>query len=431
VDVYEAEDWFGGHARTVDLTVGDESFPADAGFMVFNQRTYPNLIRLFERLGVEHKESDMSFSVQIGDAEVEWSGTSLDTVFAQRRNIANPRFLRMLADVVRFSRDAERLLNDPSLESVTLGEMLEREGYSAGFTDWYLIPMGDAIWSTPPGKMLDYPAATFLHFCDNHGLLHITGKPTWMSVVGGSRSYIGKALASLSGEAFDAEPVERIERTATGARVHTSRRTQVYDAVVIATHPPQTLAVLGEAATVAERRVLSSFSFQPNAVAIHTDTSFMPAARRAWASWNWYADSGDAGKEALTLTYHLNNLQALPPGVPPVLETLNPHRPYADGAVLTRMVFDHPLFTAAAIAAQKEVAALQGVGGVWFAGAWQRFGFHEDGILSAVRVAEALGAEVPWGAELDASRTRPLEAPRPERDERSATPAMRPRTDGA
>jgi uncharacterized protein len=202
VDVYEADSQLGGHTRTIDVDCGAEPFPVDTGFQVFNRRTYPNLIRFFERLGIDAADADMSFSVQVRDAGIEWSGTNLDTVFAQRRNLANPKFLRMLTDVLRLSRDADRLLADPTVAELTLGQLMEREGYSPAFTDWYLIPMGDAIWSTPPGDMLDYPALTFLRFCDNHGLLHVTGKPQWLSVPGGARRYVEAASRAFSGEVF-------------------------------------------------------------------------------------------------------------------------------------------------------------------------------------------------------------------------------------
>lgn len=408
VDVYETGATLGGHACTVDVTSDGVTFPADTGFMVFNERTYPNLIRFFERLGIQHKDSDMSFSVQVADEDIEWSGTSLDTVFAQRKNIARPSFLKMLTDVVRFSRNAERLLADPTLETMTLGQMLEREGYSSSFTDWYLIPMGGAIWSTPPEKMLQYPAASFLRFCDNHGLLHITGKPMWMSVVGGSRTYVHAAAQSFSGEVHTSEPAEKIERTATGVRVHTAQRVRDYDSVVVATHAPETLALLGDGALPDERAVLSAFTYQPNAIALHTDASFLPRSRKAWASWNWFTQCGDCNKDSLSLTYWINNLQQLPETVRPVMETMNPHKGYAPETVLKSMSFDHPLFTEAAIAAQRRLGDIQGVGGVWFTGAWQRYGFHEDGLLSAVRVSESLGVTLPWGSELDPTRTRVL-----------------------
>lgn len=414
VDLYEAEPRLGGHARTIDVAAGGETFPVDSGFMVFNERTYPNLIRFFERLDVPWQETDMSFSVQVASEGIEWSGHNLDTVFAQRKNLANPRFLKMLADIVRFSRDADRLLADPTIEELTLGQLLEREGYGGGFTDWYLIPMGDAIWSTPPGEMLDYPAATFLRFCDNHGLLRIAGKPVWRSVVGGSRGYVAAAARSFSGEVFDGEPVERVARDGLGVTVHTPRRAERYDAVVLAAHAPETLAMLGDSATAEERDLLSAFRFNEAEVLLTTDVSYLPKNRKAWAAWNWYSESGDMAKDRLALAYYINKLQRLPESAPPVLEVLNEAHPPADGTTLERLTFQHPMFSHAAIAAQKRLESLQGTGNVYFTGAWMRYGFHEDGMLSAVRVAEKLGAVLPWADELDESRTRVL-GPAPER----------------
>jgi len=407
VDVYEAGPELGGHTHTIDVPHASGSFPVDTGFMVFNRRTYPNLIRFFEHLGIEASDADMSFSVKVRDEDIEWSGTSLNTVFAQRKNIANPKFLRMLTDVLRFSRDADRLLADPTVAELTLGQLIAREGYSDGFSDWYLIPMGDAIWSTPPGDMLDYPAHTFLRFCDNHGLLHVTGKPQWLSVRGGARTYLEAASKDFSGEVYLGEPVERVERSATAARVTTASGSRLYDAVVLATHPPQTLEILGDDATSVEREILSAFTYWPNDVVVHSDASFMPSAKRAWASWNWYADTGDINKAMLTLTYMINTLQELPEDAPLVLETLNRHRDPAEGTLLEHLSFDHPMYSAAAIAAQHRLPGIQGLDRLWFAGAWTRYGFHEDGILSGVRAAEALGARVPWGDELDESRTKP------------------------
>jgi len=406
VDVYEAETWLGGHARTMDVTAGGQTFPIDAGFMVFNRRTYPNLIRFFERLGVRAHDADMSFSVQIAEDNIEWAGSSLGSVFAQPKNLANPRFLRMLTDIARFSRQADALMADPTVDELTLGQLLEREGYSGGFTDWYLIPMGDAIWSTPPGEMLDYPASTFLRFCDNHGLLHISGKPQWLSVDGGARTYVEAASKTFSGEVFDAEPAERIERAATGVTVHTARRSRHYDAVVLASHPPQSRMLLGDAIAPVEREVLGAFEYWPNDVVIHSDESFMPKSRKAWASWNWYSGSVEADKKMLMLSYRLNTLQHLPDGVPSVIETLNRDHEPAEDSVFARMVFDHPMYSRAAIKAQRRLQQIQGTDGVYYAGAWTRYGFHEDGMLSGVRVAEMLGAPLPWAEELDESRTR-------------------------
>lgn len=413
VDVYEAENRLGGHTLTVDVDTGAGPFPVDTGFQVFNRRTYPNLTRFFQHLGVDAVDADMSFSVQIRDADIEWSGTSLDTVFAQRRNLANPQFLRMLGDVLKLSRDADKLLADPTVADLTLGELIRREGYTPAFTDWYLIPMGDAIWSTPPGDMLDYPALTFLRFCDNHGLLHIAGKPMWLSVPGGARRYIEAAARSFSGEVFEGEPVERVERTATGVRIHTAVRSRDYDTVVMAAHPPETRAMLDEGMTAAEREILGAFNYWPNDVVLHTDESFMPRSRRAWASWNWYSDTSDVSKAMLMLTYRINTLQRLPEDAPTVMETLNRDREPASGTKLMELTFQHPMYSKAAIAAQERLAGIQGADRIWYAGAWTRYGFHEDGILSAVRAAESLGATLPWGEQLDAERTRVMPGVQP------------------
>jgi len=408
VDIYEAEPQLGGHTRTLDLTAGGVTFPVDTGFQVFNRRTYPNLIRFFDHLGIDASDADMSFSVQVRDEDIEWSGDSLNSVFAQRKNIVNPKFLRMLSDVLRFSKDADRLLADPTTAELTLGQLLKREGYSDSFTDWYLIPMGDAIWSTPPGDMFDYPALTFLRFCDNHGLLHVLGKPQWLSVTGGARRYLDAASKSFSGEVFLAEPAEKVERTATGVRVSTAARSRDYDVAIMATHPPQTREVLGEQMTAEEREVLSAFEYWPNDVVLHTDTSFMPKSRRAWASWNWYADTGDIDKAMLMLTYQVNTLQTVPAEAPTVMETLNRDHEPASGTLLAELSFDHPMYSSAAIAAQHALPRIQGSDRIYYAGAWTRYGFHEDGILSGVRVAEALGVSVPWGGQLDESRTRTM-----------------------
>ncbi len=407
VDVYEAEDRLGGHSYTLDVTTtNDTTFPVDTGFMVFNRRTYPNLIRFFERLGMKANDADMSFSVQVPNEDIEWSGHNLNSVFAQRKNLVNPRFLRMVSDILKLSRNAQRLLDDPTVLPLTLGQLLEREGFSDSFTDWYLIPMGDAIWSTPPGDMLEYPAATYLRFCNNHGLLTVTGKPQWLSLVGGARAYVEQASQAFSGEVHLSEPVERVQRHGTGVIVHTANRSERYDAVILACHPPQSLQMLGADATEEEREVLSAFDYWPNDVVVHQDTSFMPKNRRAWASWNWFSETTDMEKSNLVLTYQINTLQPVPAEAPTVMETLNRDREPAEGTLLAHLVFDHPMYNAGAIAAQSRVPSLQGASGVWYAGAWTRYGFHEDGMLSGVRVAEALGAVVPWGDELDDTRTQ-------------------------
>lgn len=408
VDVFEAQDRLGGHAHTHELEIGGTHVPADTGFMVYNERTYPNLIRFFERLGIAHSESNMSFSVQCPEENIEWSGSGLDSIFAQRGNIANPAFLRMIVDIMRFSGMADRLLADERVDSLTLGELLDREGFGHGFTDWYLMPMGSAIWSTPTGRMRDFPAKTFLRFADNHGLLHIAGKPRWRSVVGGSRTYVAAAAAGVSGEIRLSSPVERIERDAGGVVVSWPGGSARYDTVVVAAHAPQALALLGEPTSL-ERELLGAFDTTDSDVVLHSDTSFLPRNPRTHSSWNYFSESAEASAGTLSLTYFLNRLQPLGTEVP-LLVTLNAHRPADEAAVRARMDYAHPQFDRSAIAAQGRLGEIQGTGGVWYAGAWQRYGFHEDGLLSAVRVAEAMGASLPWGDELDETRTRVLGA---------------------
>ncbi len=404
VDLFEADARLGGHAHTHDVTLDGQTAPADTGFMVYNERTYPNLIRFFERLGVSHAESDMSFSVQCPEESVEWAGNSLDSIFAQRTNLISPGFLRMLVDIVRFSTMAERLLADESVDPLTLGELLERERLGKGFTDWYLIPMGSAIWSTPPGQMLDFPAKTFLRFCDNHGLLHITGKPQWRSLVGGARTYVESAARQISGTVRVSSPVERVERRPDGVIVSWPDGEERYDAVVIASHADESLSMLADP-TDAERAVLGAFASSRNDIVLHTDTSFLPSRKRAHASWNYFSETAEVVASGLSLTYYLNRLQPL--GVEtPLLVTLNPVRDPAPASVIGRMSYTHPLFSADAVAAQGRLGEIQGERHTWFAGAWQRYGFHEDGMLSAVWVAEAMGARLPWGDELDETRTR-------------------------
>lgn len=404
VDLLEAEDRLGGHAHTHEIPLAGQAVSADTGFMVYNERTYPNLIRFFERLGVTHAESDMSFSVQCPDEGIEWAGTNLDSIFAQRTNLMSPAFLRMLFDIVRFSGMAERLLADESVDALTLGELLRREGLGKGFTSWYLIPMGSAIWSTPPGRMLGFPAKTFLRFCDNHGLLHITGKPRWRSLVGGSRTYVESAARAISGTIRVSAPVESVERRPDSVIVSWPDGEESYDAVVIASHADQALGMLADP-TDAEREVLGALDSSPNDVVLHTDTSFLPKRERAHSSWNYYSETADMSAGALSLTYYLNRLQPL--GVDtPLLVTLNPVQEPDPASVIGRMSYTHPLFSTEAVSAQDRLGDIQGRQRTWFAGAWQRYGFHEDGLLSAVRVAEAMGAELPWGHELDATRTR-------------------------
>lgn len=397
VDLYEADDRFGGHAHTTDVCVDGVTCPADTGFMVFNHKTYPNLCALFERLGVAEQTANMSFSVTCADDYVEWASSSLDTVFSERRLLLRPRFWAMLRDVIKLDRSARRLLDDPALADITLGQLLDREGYGPGFRHWYLVPMGAAIWSTPTEKMLEFPAASFLRFAHNHGLLYVFGKPPWRSVKGGSRTYVEKAVAAVSGTARTSASVTRVRREPAPVMVSTSDGGErAYDAVVFACHPAQTLAVL-EDVTEAERDVLDCFAYHPNAAVLHTDTRFLPTRRRAWSAWNYFAERCE-GAGGLSVTYWLTVLQQLQ-APKPVLVTINPMVDVAETEVLGRYDYEHPVFDRRAIIAQDRVPDIQGVRNTWHVGAWQRYGFHEDGLWSAVRMAESMGVRAPWPSE--------------------------------
>jgi predicted NAD/FAD-binding protein len=397
VDVIEAEDRLGGHTHTIDITVDGRDIAVDTGFMVFNHRTYPNLIRLFEHLGIGEQDADMSFSVQhLADA-LEWKG-DVRGLFADPRNATRPAFWGMVRDILRFSRAADRLLADPAVDAVTLGELLEREGYGTAFRDWYLVPMGAAIWSTPVGRMLDFPAGTFLRFCDNHGLLHVTGKPQWKSVPGGARRYTLALAGRVSGAIRTGAPVVCVERFDDHVQLRLATgKSLTYDGVVLASHADQSLSMLADPSE-AESAVLSAFAYQPNDTVLHADENVLPQHRSAWAAWNYVSDGhGDA---PVGVHYYLNVLQQLPVDTR-VMVSLNSPRPIAEDRVFERFESSHPQFSGEAIAAQRRIAGIQGVRRTWYAGAWQRYGFHEDGCISGLRVAEHFGIVPPWGRVID------------------------------
>ena len=395
VDVFESEPTLGGHTHTVDLTVEGVDFAADTGFMVFNERTYPNLIRLFAHLGIGSQASDMSFSVRCADQDLEWSSRSLAGMFSQPGNILRAELWRLFYDVARLSAASDRLLADSSIGDLTLGELLEREGYSRAFTELYLVPMAAAIWSTPSADMLSYPAQTFLRFADNHGLLHVTGKPKWRTVVGGARTYVDALAAQVSGVVRTGAEVAALRRLDPGCELRLADGSSyTYDAVVLACHAPQSLDILTDP-TTAETGLLSAFRYQPNRAILHSDESFLPKRRAAWASWNYHAGTCDLDATDLSVTYYLNRLQNLPVRTP-ILLTLNPERPPQDDLVHDSFEFAHPVFDTAAIAAQERLGEIQGTNGTWYCGAWQRYGFHEDGLLSALAVGHGLGCPPPW-----------------------------------
>ena len=398
VTLFEAGSYFGGHTHTVDLTLptpqGTQSWGVDTGFLVFNERTYPQLIALLAELNVETAPSDMSFSVQVpgarGTEPLEWSGSNLATVFAQKRNLLSPRFLGMLSDLLRFNRLCTHLAvegKDAELAE-PLQAFLDRHRFGSAFRNWYFLPMLGCIWSCPTDQMLQFPVATMIRFCHNHGLLQVNDRPQWHTVVGGARHYVDKIIAALPDTRLRT-PVRQIERDAAGVTLHTDRGSERFDHVVLATHSDQSLAML-QRPSPAESGVLGAIRYQPNRAVLHTDTSVLPGKQAAWAAWN-YERAADDGQESsrVCLHYLLGKLQPLP-FEQPIIESLNPVREIAAHRVLAEFDYSHPVFDLAAIEAQQHVPRLQGVDHTWYCGAWTGYGFHEDGLKSGLSVAEAL-----------------------------------------
>ena len=398
ITLFEAGDYFGGHTHTVDLTLNQGgarlTHGIDTGFLVFNERTYPELIRLFAELGVVTARSDMSFSAQVmgqpGHPALEWSGSSLNTVFAQRRNLMRPRFLGMLADVLRFNRlaNALALANRDAELMQPLADFLRQQGFSNAFRDWYLLPMLGCIWSCPTDQMLEFPLATLIRFCHNHGLIQVSDRPQWWTVAGGARQYVEKITAAIGDKRLRC-PVQRIVRDGQGVLVSTAAQTERFDKVVLACHSDQALALLDEPSEP-ERAVLGAIRYQPNRAVLHTDPSVLPRQRRAWAAWNYEsAERADGSGQSVCLHYLINLLQPLP-FAQPVLVSLNPLREIAPDRIHASFDYAHPVFDLAAIRAQQHVGDLQGQRHTYFCGAWTGYGFHEDGLKSGLAVAAQL-----------------------------------------
>lgn len=387
VTLFEAGAYFGGHTHTVDVTLpspqGLVTHGVDTGFLVFNERTYPGLIGLFEQLHVQTSASDMSFSVQTpgvaGRRAMEWSGSNLNTVFAQRSNLFNPAFLGMLRDVLRFNALANALADRGADHALMqpLGAFLEAHAFGHAFRDWYLLPMLGCIWSCPTDQMLQFPVATMVRFCHNHGLIQVVNRPQWFTVTGGAKHYVEKLLQHIPHTHLQT-PVERIERDAHGARVFTARGSENFDAVVLACHSDQALALLAQP-TSQEQTLLGAIRYHPNRAVLHTDTSVMPKKKLAWAAWN-YERAPDTGLESsrVCLHYWINRLQPLP-FLQDVIVSLNPLSAIDPSKVLGAYDYAHPVFDLAAIQAQSQLAVLQGQHNTWYAGAWMGYGFHEDG----------------------------------------------------
>mgnify|MGYP000228630197 CR=1 FL=1 len=412
VTLFEAGDYFGGHTHTVDVTLptatGVQTHGVDTGFLVYNERTYPGLIALFDDLQVATAKSDMSFSVQVprdnGQGALEWNGANLNTVFAQRSNLFRPSFLRMLRDVIRFNTLATALAerNEDHELAQPLSGFLFSHKFSEAFRDWYLLPMVACIWSCPTAQMLQFPIRTLIRFCHNHGLLQITDRPTWMTVAGGSKNYVStlaNAIQSRGGKIEKNAVIQTISRNNNAVSIRSSNGVIEYDHIVLACHSDQALALLGDNATPEERTHLGKIRYQPNRAVLHSDSSLLPKRNNVWSAWN-YASPGVSISDGrasppVAVSYLLNRLQPLPTAKP-IIVSLNPWREPEHKTVYREINYAHPVFDAAAIAAQSSINAISGTNRTFYAGAWLGYGFHEDGFASAVRAAGRLAPLPEW-----------------------------------
>jgi uncharacterized protein len=390
VTLFEKANRLGGHSNTVSINYDGNKIDVDTGFIVYNALNYPNLIALFDALKVETVQSDMSFSVRDGSVASEWGSDGAPGFFAWKRNLLNPVHWGLLADMMRFNKQAQADVSNPELLTMSLGNYCRRHGMSQSFIDRYLVPMGAAIWSTPEIGMMDYPASSFIRFFNNHRLLHAE-RPDWRTVVGGSRRYVEKFAAALGDRVRLSTPVTAVTRS--GGKVHVTSTTgkETFDQIIFACHSDQALAILADA-DADERDLLGAVRYAPNVAVLHRDASAMPKRKAAWASWN--VSKGDP-KAPIELTYWMNRLQHIPRDKP-VFVTLNPAGTIDPAQVFGSFDYEHPIFDAAAAAAQRLFPKIQGVNHAWFAGAWQGYGFHEDGLRAGLRAALRLGGQVPW-----------------------------------
>ncbi len=394
VTVYERADRIGGHSNTIVVPIDGRSIPVDTGFIVFNRLTYPNLTALFECLSVPTEASNMSFSASLYGGQLEYCGTDLFGLFAQRRNLFRPRFLSMLADIVRFYRTAKKD-GDGLDPCMSLGEYLLAKGYGPAFRDEHIVPMASAIWCSSPNDILGFPAASFIRFHDNHGLLQWGGRPIWRTVSGGSRSYVEQLIRPFAQHINRDAAIVAVRRTKEGVIISDAiGRKRRYDHVVLATHADQALEMLEDPCPM-ECDLLGAFRYSRNLAVLHTDTSFMPKRRAVWSSWNYVSEAA-ACHEGVCVTYWMNLLQNLVTKTP-LFVTLNPPRAPAAGKLLHSESYDHPIFDADSMAAQRRLWRLQGQRNTWFCGAYFGAGFHEDGLQSGLAVAEELGGvQRPW-----------------------------------
>ena len=396
--LYEQHDYAGGHTNTITVEEQGRAVPIDTGFMVFNHVTYPNLTRLFRELGVETKPTEMSFSVQHTPTGLEYNGGSLNLLFGQRRNLLRPRHWRMLAQINRFNAEAVPALDDPRFAALSLRDYVAARGYGGDMLQLYLVPMSSAVWSTPPALMLDFPAMTLLRFWHNHGFLGLHTQHPWFTVVNGAKSYVQKITAPFRDRVQLGQKALRVSRVDGRVKIRAADGSaRAFDKVILACHGDQALALLADP-TELETRLLREFRYQANTATLHTDPSFMPGTRRCWASWNYRLDAAPDGRVLPTTHYWMNSLQGVSRHEN-YFVSLNCHDRVAPDRVLRRIDYEHPVFNLATTAAQKELPQLNRLAtsqSTYFAGAWFKYGFHEDGFTSALDCARAITGEPLW-----------------------------------
>lgn len=394
--LFECDDRIGGHSHTVDVVTDEGTVPVDTGFIVFNPLNYPNLVGMFDHLGVETQHTDMSFGVSIGPGDCEYEG-SIRGLLAQPSNLFRPSYWSMLRDLVRFYRSAT-IEVEQGPEGESLGQFISRMGYGTAFVQDHLLPMAAAIWSCPAATMLAFPARSFIAFMNNHQLLNFIERPRWRTVAGGSRQYVRKIENALGGNIHRNTTITGISRKAGGVALNINGVGEVwFDNVVLAAHADQSLKLIDDPSPE-ESRLLGAFDFQPNRVVLHSDTGLMPKRKAAWASWSYLTRQNPA--DGLCVTYWMNRLQNIRVSTP-LLVSLNPFAEPDPALVHGEYNYDHPVFDQKAIDAQRLLPSQQGRNGLFFAGAWTRYGFHEDGLASAVAIARSLGVDIPWESPTD------------------------------
>lgn len=391
ITVFESEDRIGGHTATIDVTVDGTDYAIDTGFIVYNDWTYPNFIRLMDEIGVESQVTEMSFSVKCDLSGLEYGGNNLNTLFAQRRNLFKPSFIKMLWDIVRFNKESIADLEANRIaQDMTLGQYLKQKGYGAVFTNKYLIPMGSAIWSSSTEDMFNFPLLFFVRFFKNHGLLSVNNRPQWRTIKGGSKQYLGPLTVSFKDRIRLSSAVQSVQRHSDGVTLTLADgSSEHFDQVVLACHSDQALKLLAEPCD-AETEILSAIPYQSNDVVLHTDDSLLPKHQLAWSSWNYWLRSEQ--QERAILSYDMNILQNIEAPVT-FCVTLNATEEIANHKILGQYRYSHPVFSLQSVAAVARWEEINGVNNTWFCGAYWANGFHEDGATSGIRVAKALGVD--------------------------------------